>query len=151
MSIRLPFSIPARGGFIVNQPFDVMLPYIADYTTDVLKPANCSYIAVSDNESYVALSRGFEKLLQAKGVETRSYNEIKLSDIDFSTVSVKVTDEAPECLFVSAPAAMTANIIIQARQAGLDPATKIVGHNALASSQLTKTGGSAVDGVYLYG
>ncbi len=136
-------------GFITNQPFDVMLPYIADYTTDVLKPANCSYIAVSDNESYVALSRGFEKLVQAKGVETMSYNEIKLSDIDFSAVSVKVVDENPECLFVSAPAAMTANIVIQARQAGLDPAVKIIGHNALASPQLTNTGGSAVDGVYL--
>lgn len=136
-------------GFITNQPFDVMLPYIADYTTDVLKPANCSYIAVSDNESYVALSRGFEKLVQAKGVETMSYNEIKLSDIDFSAVSVKVVDENPECLFVSATAAMTANIIIQARQAGLDPAVKIIGHNALASPQLINTGGSAVEGVYL--
>ena len=45
----------------------------------------------------------------------------------------------------------SANLIIQLRNAGLDPKTRVLGHNAFSSSQLVDRGGKAVEGVYFIG
>ena len=68
-----------------------------------------------------------------------------------SPVATKVVGGNQDCVFVSASGPQSANIILQLRQAGLDPATRVMGHNALASPQFVQRGGSAVEGVTLIG
>ncbi len=136
--------------FMFSQLPDVIMPPFAEYAADTIGVKNCSVISILDNEAYVALAKKFQDVVESKGVNIASYEGVKLQDIDFSALGVKLADSDIDCVFVSAPAAQSANIIIQLRQAGLSPDVKILGHNAFSSPEFINTGGSAVEGVYLY-
>jgi branched-chain amino acid transport system substrate-binding protein len=137
--------------FILTQPAQVTIPYIADYAVDKLKVKNCTVIGISDVEAYVTLQKEFETAVKAKGVKIGAVESIKGSDSDFSAVATKVGGRDQDCVFISASAPQSANIIIQLRQAGLDPKTKVIGHNALASPQFVQRGGKDVEGVVFIG
>lgn len=136
---------------ILTQPANITIPYIANYAADKLKVKNCTVIGISDVEAYVTLQKTFESAVKAKGVTIGSVEAIKGSDSDFSAVATKVAGGNQDCVFISAAAPQSANIVIQLRQAGLDPKVQILGHNALASPQFAQRGGKAVEGVYLIG
>ena len=136
---------------IVTQPASLTIPYIANYATDKLKLKNCTVIGISDVEAYVTLQKTFESSVKAKGVTIGSVEAIKGSDSDFAALATKVAGGNQDCVFISAAAPQAANIVIQLRQAGLDPKVKILGHNSLASPQFVERGGKAVEGVYLMG
>ena len=136
---------------IMTQPPEAVVPHIANYAADKLKVKNCTSIGISDVQVYVSLSRGFENVLKARGVKVGAVESIKGSDSDFSALATKVVGGDQDCVFISATAPQGANIIMQLKQAGLDPKTKILGHAAFGSSQLVQTGGKAVEGVYLVG
>lgn len=137
--------------FILTQPGDFTLPYIANYAADKLKVRNCTVIGINDVEIYVQMQKVFEEVVKSKGVKIGSVEAIKGSDSDFGALATKVVNNAPDCVFISATAPQGANIIIQLRQAGLDPDTVILGHNAFSSPALIERGGKAVEGVYFIG
>lgn len=137
--------------FILTQPAFVTIPYLADYAADVLGVKNCAIIGIKDIEAYVALQREFEKQIQAKGVKLASVDGVAGTDSDFSALATKIASSQQDCVFVGAPASQGANIILQLRQAGLDPSIPILGHNAFASPAFVEKGGGAVEGVYLIG
>jgi branched-chain amino acid transport system substrate-binding protein len=137
--------------FILTQPADFTVPHMAIYAAEKLKVQNCTVIGINDVEIYVQLQKGFENVAKSKGVKIGSVEAIKGSDADFSALATKVVNANPDCVFISATAPQAANIIIQLRQAGLDPKTRIMGHNAFSSPQLVDRGGKAVEGVYFIG
>ena len=53
-----------------------------------------------------------------------------------------------DCLFVTAPPEQAANIIIQARQAGLDPDTILAGDSGVGAQNFIDAGGSAIEGTF---
>lgn len=134
--------------FILTQPPHVAVPYIANYAIDKLKVKNCSVIGIHDIEVYVQMQKQFEDAVKSKGVNI-STEFIKSSDSDFSALATKVVAAGPDCIFLSTTAPQGANIVVQLRQAGLDPKTRIMGHTTLTSSQLVERGGAAVEGVYV--
>jgi branched-chain amino acid transport system substrate-binding protein len=134
-------------GFIMAQPATNVIPYIAEYTATKLKAKNCTIIGISDVETYVGMNKAFESEAKSRGVKIGAIESIKGSDSDFSAVATKVAGGSQDCVFVSASAPQSANIIIQLKQAGLDPKTNIVGHVSLSSPQFLQRGGSAVEGV----
>ncbi|MFN3642752.1 MAG: ABC transporter substrate-binding protein [Gemmobacter sp.] len=136
---------------ILTQPGDVTMPYIAHYAADVLGVKACAVIGIRDVESYVALQRMFESIMAERGVKLASVDGIAVTDSDFSSLATRIASADQDCVFIGAPASQGANVIIQLRQAGLDPATKIIGHNAFSSPAFVSTGGAAVEGVYLMG
>lgn len=137
--------------FILTQPGDFTLPYMANYAVDKLKVRNCTVIGINDVEIYVQMQKVFENVVKSKGAKIGSVEAIKGSDSDFGALATKVVNDAPDCVFISATAPQAANIIIQLRQAGLDPKTKVIGHNAFSSPALVERGGKAVEGVYFIG
>lgn len=137
--------------FILTQPPEITIPYIADYAADVAGVKNCAIIGIRDIEAYVALQKEFEKLVTAKGVTLSTVEQVGGTDSDFSSVATKIASSDQDCVFVSASASQGANIIVQLRQAGLDPSVKIFGHNAFASPSFLERGGAAVEGVTFIG
>ena len=88
----------------------------------------------------------------ARGVKQVMFESFKQTDTDFSALAVRVAaSKGADCMFVSAPASTAANVITQFKQAGLDPAIKIFGHNSLNSPDFIRIGGGAVEGVFLQG
>jgi len=137
--------------YTLTQPGEITLPYIANYAVDKLKIKDCTVIGIHDVEIYVTMQKVFENVVKSKGGKIGSVEAIKGTDADFSALATKVVGRDTDCVFISASAPQAANIVIQLRQAGLDPKTRIMGHNALSSPQFLERGGKAVEGVYLIG
>lgn len=137
--------------FILTQPASVTIPYLVNYAADVLGVQRCAMIGLRDVEAYVALQRTFEAEAEARGIQLVSRDLIAGTDSDFSALATRISGLDIDCLHISASGPQGANIIIQMRQAGLDPSIAILGHNAFASPQFVERGGAAVEGVYLIG
>lgn len=137
--------------YILTQPASVTIPYLVDYAVDVLAVERCAIIGLRDVEAYVALQRTFETLIADRGVQIVSQDAIAGTDSDFSALATRIANQDQDCIHISASGPQGANIVIQLRQAGLDPDVRILGHNAFASPQFAERGGAAVEGVYLIG
>ncbi len=137
--------------FIQNQPATITMPYLAGYATEVLGVQRCAMIGIRDVEAYVTIQNVLESLLREKGVTIVSNDNVAIADSDFTALATRVSGQEQDCLIVSAPAAQGANIIIQLKQAGLDPDVKILGHTAFASPVFVERGGPAVEGTVLIG
>jgi len=153
MTVTNTFVILENGpwSFIMTQPGTVTIPYLVDYATDVLDVERCAMIGLRDVDSYVFLQNIFEEMMDERGVEIVSNDTIAGSDSDFAALTTRIAGQDQDCIYISASAPQSANIIIQLRQAGLDPDVRIMGHSAFASPQFTERGGAAVEGVYLIG
>lgn len=137
--------------YILTQPGNITLPFIANYAVEKLSVKNCTVIGIHDVEIYLSMQRVFEDVVKSRGAKIGSVEAIKGSDADFSALATKVAGRDQDCVFISASSPQAANIVIQLRQAGLDPKTRIMGHNALSSPQYVDRGGKAVEGSYLIG
>ncbi|MCU4652113.1 ABC transporter substrate-binding protein [Roseibacterium sp. SDUM158016] len=137
--------------YILTQPAFVTMPYLADFTANSLDVERCAVIGINDVESYVTVENTYKDLIREAGIEIVSEDGIAATASDFSAIATRIATGNQDCVFISAPAAQGANIIIQLRQAGLDPDTAVIGHSAFASPQFIERGGAAVEGVYLFG
>ena len=122
------------------------MPPLANYIGTTLKPANCYVVSILDNPGYIIQKDVFRDTLASHGVKILADEGILATDTDFTALSTKIVDADPECLFVTTPPEQAANIILQARQAGLDPDTIIAGDTGLGSSQFINAAGSAGEG-----
>ncbi len=136
-------------GFRMSQAADFVIGVIARYTVDKLHAKSCVLIGASDSSAYVEQTQAYQDYIVAHGVKVASRENIKLSDSDFSALATKVVGIGADCVYISATAPVAGNLIIQLRQAGLDPKTNVTGMGSMASPSLLKTGGKAVEGVYV--
>lgn len=118
------------------------LRYLKDY-----QPKRAAYIFNRDNESYLQQKDGIKRPLEQAGVETVLEETIVGTDTDFSAIVTKIAAQDIDTLVISTTGETTANIIIQARQAGLPDSVRILGTPSAASHQFLKVGGTAVEGV----
>lgn len=135
--------------FPMTQPPRATVPEIARFAKEELDVNKCSIFTVIESETYINMAKYFEDTAISIGIEVASYEGIKQTDFDFSASAVKVAQSDVDCVFLSTPAPTGANILIQMRQAGLDPDVKVLGHTALSSPDFISMGGGAVEGVYL--
>lgn len=132
--------------FKSTETADAYLAPVAAHIIDNLKPASCSIIGIRDNEGYVRQAQVFKALLEAGGIPVPVEESILTTDSDFTALSTKIVAANPPCLFVTAPSETAANVIIQLRQAGLDPNTIIAGDSGAGSQSFINAGGRAVEG-----
>jgi branched-chain amino acid transport system substrate-binding protein len=122
------------------------MPPLANYIGNELKPANCYLVSILDNPGYIIQKDVFRDTLKAAGVEILADEGILATDTDFTALSTKIVDADPKCLFVTTPPQQAANIILQAKQAGLDPETILAGDTGLGSAQFINAAGAAGNG-----
>lgn len=119
---------------------------LADYALKSLASKKVAYVFNRDNDSYLAQKNGIRDVLAARGVTTVAEETIIGSDTDFSALATKLTSLDIDTLVITTTAEVTANIIIQAKQAGLSSKVRILGAPSAASAQFIKVGGGAVEG-----
>jgi branched-chain amino acid transport system substrate-binding protein len=112
-----------------------------------LAPANCFLVSIRDNEGYIRQRDVFRESMIAGGIAIAGDESILAADTDFTALSTKIVSADPACLFVTAPPEQAANIVIQARQAGLEGDTILAGDSGAGSQKLIDAGGSAVEGM----
>ncbi|WP_205666087.1 ABC transporter substrate-binding protein [Aquabacter cavernae] len=111
-----------------------------------LKPKKVAYVFNRDNDAYIAQKNGLRDAFVAAGVATVAEETIVGSDSDFTALATKLASLDIDTLVISTTAELSANIIIQAKQAGLSDKVRILGTPSMASAQFLKVGGAAVEG-----
>ncbi|GIX14891.1 MAG: branched-chain amino acid ABC transporter substrate-binding protein [Paracoccaceae bacterium] len=133
--------------FKSTETADAYMAPVAMHVVEVAKPKTCFLVSIRDNEGYVRQRNVFRAILESHGVGIVADETILAADTDFTALATKIVDADPDCLFVTAPPETAANLIIQARQAGLRPDTVIAGDSGMGSQKFLDAGGRAVEGV----
>jgi branched-chain amino acid transport system substrate-binding protein len=128
---------------------DAIIAPLAEYTGSTLKPKSCYLVHIRDNDAYLLYSNIFAGILRKHGVTVAAQDSILSSDSDFTALATKITTSGADCLYLSTPPENGANILVQARQAGLPAKTLIVGNQNMISPGYVRTGGKAVEGTYI--
>lgn len=150
MTVALSTDVLKAGpwSFKVSGASDVPLQEIGKYAVEKMGTKNCFLISIRDNEGYVRQKNLFRDAVRAKGGTILSDETILSSESDFTALATKVVSAKPDCLYVDAPPEQGANIIIQAKQAGLSNTVKIYSSTTFASPRFASAGGKHVDGAY---
>lgn len=119
---------------------------VSDYTVDTLKPTSCFYVTIRDSEAYITQKNTLRDRLTAGGIATAGDDTILSTDSNFAALATKIASSGADCIYVSAQPEIAANVIIQAKQAGLSPDTQILGDPTSTSEAFWRVGGEAVNG-----
>ena len=133
--------------FKSTETADAYMAPVAEHVVG-LAPESCFLVSIRDNEGYIRQRDVFRGALEEAGIGIAGDESILAADTDFTALSTKIVASEPDCLFVTAPPEQAANIIIQARQAGLDPDTILVGDSGSGAQNYIDAGGSAVEGTF---
>jgi len=133
--------------FKSTETADAYMTPVADYIGKVAKPKACFLVSILDNEGYIRQRDVFRDALKAFGVQIAGDESILASDTDFTSLSTKIVASKADCLFVTVPSEQAANVIIQAKQAGLPNSTIIAGDSGAGAQKYIDAGGAAVEGV----
>jgi branched-chain amino acid transport system substrate-binding protein len=132
--------------FKVTETPDQYMSLLGDYVAQRRKPKSCFTVTIRDNEGYITQHNAFRDTIKKGGVGIAAEESILSTDTDFTALGTKIATAKADCLFLSTPPEQGANIILQARQAGMAASTLLVGNTGMGSANFVKAGGSAVDG-----
>jgi len=121
---------------------------LTDYVVTKVKPKSIMTIGARDNDGAAAMPVLMRKLLQGK-VTLLPEESALMADTDFTALATKIASQKPSVVFISLNDAGAANVILQARQAGVGNDVQFVSTNAAASPTFLKIGGKAVEGTIM--
>jgi branched-chain amino acid transport system substrate-binding protein len=125
------------------------MPPLGKYVAEKLKPKSCMYIFIRDNEGYVRQKDILRDVMKGEGVAVAGEESILAADSDFTALATKIVAAKPACIYVGTPPEQGANIVLQARQAGMPAQTILVGNSGMGSERYLKAGGKLVEGTLL--
>ncbi|HSV79894.1 MAG TPA: ABC transporter substrate-binding protein [Ramlibacter sp.] len=150
MTVALSRDVLAAGpwSFKVTGSSEGPLTTMGRYAVEKMGTKNCFLISIRDNEGYVRQKNAFRDAVMAAGGKILSDETVLSSDSDFTALATKLVNAKPDCTYIDAPPEQGANIIIQAKQAGLPANVKIYSSTTFASPRLIVAGGKQVEGVH---
>ena len=137
---------PGPWVFKVTETPDQYMSLLGDYVAQRRKPKSCFTVTIRDNEGYITQHNAYRDTIKKGGVGITAEESILSTDTDFTALGTKIANAKADCLFLSTPPEQGANIILQARQAGMAANTLLVGNTGMASANFVKAGGTAVEG-----
>ncbi len=137
---------PGPWVFKVTETPDQYMGLLGEHVAQRKKPKSCFDVMIRDNEGYITQHNAFRDNVKKGGVAIAAEESILSTDTDFTALGTKIANAKADCLFLSTPPEQGANIILQARQAGMPASTLLVGNTGMASANYLKAGGTAVEG-----
>ena len=119
------------------------------FVADKVKPKSCFYVFIRDNEGYIRQKNILRDVMKEKGVAVAADESILAADADFTALATKIAAAKADCLYLGTPPEQGANVVVQARQAGMAANTVLVGNTGMGSERYLKAGGRMVEGTYL--
>ncbi len=144
-------GIPATGPWafkIQATPVDIM-NYLGKLSVEKLGVKRIVTIIDQSNDGYVGQKEALVNYMKGAGAAVVADEKFVSSESNFLALATKVAAMNTDAIFIAAPAEVAANLIIQIRQAGLDPKVKIIGPSTFGSLGFIKAGGKAVEGTYV--
>jgi len=130
---------------ILNSPATLMT-VLSNYTLAAYKPKTVMTVASRDNDGAAAQAKVVRSVMEGK-VTLLPEESAMMAETDFSALATKIASLKPDVVMITMNDSAAANIILQARQAGVDPKVHFVANNAAASASFLRIGGKAVEGV----
>jgi branched-chain amino acid transport system substrate-binding protein len=121
---------------------------LAKFGVAKLGVKRCALVYGRDNDGFVALAGAVREVFKEAGLQI-SEDTIVGADSDFLGIATKIAGQKPDCVFIITAPDQGANIVVQAKQAGLSDDVKILGVQSMAAPAWTDIGGSAVEGSYV--
>jgi len=151
------FSIGSANAILEGGPWtykvqsyaDDIMGHMGKLLAEKLQVKRITLVYDQSNEGYIAQTNALRAHLEKEGVKIVSNEPILASDSNFLALSTKVSNQETDAVFMAVHPELAANIIIQMRQAGLDPSVKFAGPSTLSSESFIRTGGTAVEGAYI--
>lgn len=151
LAIGSQASILATGPWafkIQATPVDIM-NYLGKLSVEKLGIKRLVTVIDQSNEGYVGQKNALVDYMKGAGTSIVADEKFVASESNFLALATKVASMQTDAIFIAAPAEVAANLIIQIRQAGLDPKVKIIGPSTFGSLGFIKAGGKAVEGTYV--
>jgi branched-chain amino acid transport system substrate-binding protein len=132
------FKTPASPALVIGD--------VAKYAVDKMGVKSVAMVWGRNNDGQVGQKNAALEVFKSRGTKVTAEESVLTADTDFLAVITKIIATKPEAVFLALVAEQSANFIIQARQQGIDPATKFLGVPNFGSDQFTGIGGKAVEG-----
>jgi branched-chain amino acid transport system substrate-binding protein len=150
LGIAVSTAVNAAGPWsnrLLNSPA-ALFEALSDHTFKRFKPKSVMTIAARDNDGAAAQSVVARKWFEGK-VTLFPEESALMADTDFSALATKIATQKPSVVIITMNDAAAANIILQARQAGVGKEVQFVSNNATAQPTFIKIGGKAVEGTVM--
>ena len=133
---------------VTSSPADIMAE-LGTYAARTMGAKKAMFVFNRDNDGFVAQKNATRDTMKAAGVAVLGEEGILGSDTDFVALATKLADSGADCIYVGSPAEQGANLVIQARQAGLADNVRVIAPPSMASANFIKAGGRAVEGAVM--
>lgn len=121
---------------------------IAAFALNHLRVKSAALVYDLGNDASKQIDQDLKRRLIAGGVKVVADEGTEQGETDFQPLATKIVGLHPDMLFLATAPELGANVVVQARQAGLANDTKLIGIGNLASPAYARTGGKAVWGTY---
>lgn len=144
-------AIPATGSwaFKVQAGGNDIMGFLGKLAVEKLGVKRVVFIHDRSNDGYISQTGALRDYMKKAGATVVADEKVLASDSNFLALATKVAAMDTDAIFIAAPAEVAANMILQIRQAGLDPKVKFIGPSTFGSLGFIKAGGKAVEGTYL--
>jgi len=129
-------------------PVDIM-GFLGKLAVESLGVKNIILLHDQSNDGYIGQKNALSEYLTKAGAKVVADEKFVSSESNFLALATKVATTPTDAIFIAAPAELAANLILQVRQAGLDPKVKFIGPSTFGSASFIKAGGKAVEGTYI--
>lgn len=119
---------------------------LVDYVVEKMQVKKMAIVFDRGNDGFVGQTNAFKEGIAKAGVEIVSEDGILSSDTDFLAIGTKLASQDIDAFFVAAPAEVGANMLLQARQAGVSMEIPFVGPSTFATDAFINTAGGASEG-----
>ncbi len=150
LGIAVSTAVNAAGPWsnrILNSPA-TLFEALSEYSYKRFKPKSVMTIAARDNDGAAAQSVVARKWFEGKATLLPEESAL-MADTDFSALATKIASQKPSLVIITLNDAAAANIILQARQAGVGKEVQFISNNATAQPSFIKIGGKAVEGTVM--
>ena len=134
--------------FRVNQPVDTLIPRGVRLTHERLGYQRVAKLTTSDDVYSQSADTIFAESLDALGVEVLTTETVLLRAGDYTEQLTRIKELTPDAVMVSAQPSDMPEILIQARQVGIDTSVPII--MPLLSSTEVQKAGDAAEGVITF-
>lgn len=144
-------GIPATGPWafkIQAAPMDIM-GFLGQLSVEKLGIKRIALVHDQSNDGYVGQKNALADYFKKAGATIVADEKFVSSESNFLALATKLAGTPTDGIFIAAPAEVGANMILQIRQAGLDPKVKFIAPSTFGSLGFIKAGGKAVEGTYI--
>lgn len=126
-----------------------ILGNLSTYVAEKMQVKKIAIVFDRGNDGFVGQTNAFKEGVAKAGIEIVSEDGILSTDTDFLAIGTKLASQDIDAFFVAAPAEVGANLLLQARQAGVPMDVTFVGPSTFATDAFINTAGGAADGAII--